>query len=153
MAIHAALNSVQKAASSPSILYAVKFLSISYTLFGVDRTTKEYLESVLFSRLQHPIFSELSEDIAPPPLSPALLKEVMSLVKRTFHFPSFKRISLILPRLWKQTSQPPYSSTFHLLFLFHKLLLRGQTRKSSPLLLILSRKKRDPEACLPTLRR
>lgn len=60
-----ALNSTQKTASSPWIPYAAKLLCISSTLYAIDCTTKEHLKPALFSSLQHPIFSEISEDIAP----------------------------------------------------------------------------------------
>lgn len=127
---------MQKTASSPSIPYAAKLFCISSTLHAIDCTTKEHVKPALFSRLQHPIFSEISEDIA---LSFFVERNHVS-GKRYFFLPS-KGFHCFCLGFKKQTCQTSYRCTVHLPSQFHKHLLGSQTRKIPLLLLSLSEKK------------
>lgn len=132
-----ALSSIQKTASSPPIPYAAELLCISSTLYATDCITKEHVKPALFSRLQHPIFSEISEDIAPS----FFVERNHVSGKRHFFLPS-KGFHWFYLGFKKQKGQTHYSSPVHLPSLFHEHLLGGQTRKIPFLLLSLSEKKK-----------
>lgn len=102
-----ALNSAQKTASSPSIPCAAKLLCISSTLYAIDCTTKEHSKPTLFSNLQHPVSSEISEDIAP-----SLFVE-RNHVSGKRHFPfSFLQKDFI-DSAWALKTNKPTTLQFH----------------------------------------